>query len=128
MRAVRAYALVVLVSLGLASSAHAFPGQNGKLVFYKRSEPPGNSWALWTINPDGSGQTQLTHLGAGRFAWRPQWSPDGTKILFEGDAVNSGCSGRAASEPEIYVVNADGSAMQRLTNLGNRASVPDVVS
>ena len=52
------------------------------------------------INPDGSGFTRLV---AGRL---PAWSPDGTRIVFV----------RGADAPGLYVVNADGSGLARITN------------
>jgi TolB protein len=49
--------------------------------------------------------TELTPDGAQ--SWLPAWSPDGTRIAF--------ASTRAGNE-EIYVMNADGSNVRRLTN------------
>jgi Tol biopolymer transport system component len=54
-----------------------------------------------TINPDGSGLTQLTNL-ASDF---PVWSPDGTKIYF-------------VSDHQLYVMNADGSQLTKLSTQG----------
>lgn len=41
----------------------------------------------------------------------PDWSPDGAKITFAGDQCTNN-----ADRTEIYVVNSDGSAMERLTD------------
>ena len=57
-------------------------------------------------NSDGSGDTVLTVNGGG---FDPSWSPDGTRIAF---ARYVGCC-----NPEIYVMNADGSDERRLTTL-----------
>jgi len=56
--------------------------------------------AIYSINNDGSGLTKLTRDMVDIF--NPQWSPDGTKILFEGN-------------PNIYIMNADGSDLINLT-------------
>jgi TolB protein len=61
---------------------------------------------IYTINADGSGLTAIsissvTPLG------EPAWSPDGTRIAFTG--------GSASSSYDIYVVDVDGSNLQRLT-------------
>src|SRR2546430_17316579 len=56
---------LLLTSLALAlmggvlarSTNAAFPGQNGKIAFYRLL---GGTVAIFTINPDGSGLTRLT--------------------------------------------------------------------
>src|SRR5690242_17753332 len=48
---------------------------NGKLAFV-------NEFSIYTINPDGSGITQLTQHDQGLFDQYPNWSPDGAKIVF----------------------------------------------
>jgi Tol biopolymer transport system component len=67
---------------------------------------------IFSINLDGTGQKQLTHpeqLIEGLFApnIRPDWSPDGRKIAFS--------SGPNRLQ-QIYVMNADGSDLVRLTD------------
>jgi Tol biopolymer transport system component len=59
---------------------------------------------IWTMRYDGANATQLTSNGA----WNayPAWSPDGTRIAFASDRV---------SDADIYLMNADGSNLQRLT-------------
>ena len=65
---------------------------------------------VWTMNPDGTGRTQLTFNNEEERA--PSWSPDGTKILYMCRALwlNSG------TDFEICVINADGSNLTALTN------------
>jgi TolB protein len=56
-------------------------------------------------NADGTRQTQLFEGEV--LAWAPVWSPDGKKIAFS----------LATRQPEIFVVNADGSGLPtKLTN------------
>lgn len=55
--------------------------------------------------PDGSGSRNLTNGAAGQ-ADTPQWSPDGSKIAFEGGPGGG----------DIYVINADGTGLLNLTD------------
>jgi hypothetical protein len=69
---------VFLVGLCLAAPALAtFPGENGRIAF--ESNATGN-WEIYSVNPDGTGQTQLTTNPAEERD--PAWSPDGRKIAF----------------------------------------------
>jgi Tol biopolymer transport system component len=89
---------VCLAAQALAPSANAtFPGGNGRIVYVAG----GN---LATINPDGTGQVQLTNTGD---AGHPAWSRNGTKIAF--DRTIGGNS-------DIWVMNADGTGLAQLTN------------
>ena len=68
-------------------------------------------FALYVMNADGSGQRRLTQKPRGApsgfgIASQPAWSPDGRKIAF--------VSNRYGSD-DIFTVNADGSALLRLT-------------
>ena len=60
---------------------------------------------LFTVNPDGTDRSNLTDGLAGLSAG-PQWSPDRSRIVFEGGPDGG----------EIYVVNANGSGLRNLTN------------
>jgi Tol biopolymer transport system component len=109
---VLAAALTMVASLLLTQAGKpaqaAFPGQNGKIVFV--SDRDGNQ-EIYAMNPDGTGQTNLTNNGATDKA--PAFSPDGKKIAFL-----SSRDGR----PQIFVMNADGS---NPVNISNNAAVSD---
>ncbi len=63
---------------------------------------------LWTMNADGSNQ-QLIYVSQNPGgAWYPSVSPDGAKIAFS-DTDASG-------DLEVYVINADGTNLQQLTD------------
>jgi Tol biopolymer transport system component len=109
-----AVAATVLCALLLVAPAYAsFPGTNGKIAFQSNR---GGNFQIYTMNPDGSGQTQLTQLGEN---FRPSWSPDGTKIAFTStrDPGNPDCDGDLTlCNFEIYAMNADGTGQTRVTN------------
>jgi len=61
---------------------------------------------LQVINADGTGAVQLTNSPAARYML-PAWSPDATQIAFASDREGT---------TEIFVMNADGSNIRRLTD------------
>src|SRR5262245_11760074 len=88
-------------------------------IAFLRGDPPFNGPAasnrleLDVINGDGSGLRRLAHI-SGR---APVWSPDGRKLVFGKQPRRRGAACRPAGlcKDEIYVINADGTGLQRLT-------------
>jgi Tol biopolymer transport system component len=75
---------------------------------------------LYVVRPDGSG---VERIGGDIWVEYPAWSPDGRKIAFMAQTWADG------DNYEIYVMNADGSAVRRLTHApgsdGHPAWSPD---
>jgi TolB protein len=69
---------------------------------------------VWTIDADGTDLTRLTHSPGPDFD--PSWSPDGTRIAFRSERNG---------EPEIWVMNVDGTKQRRLTAGLSPAWSPD---
>ena len=83
-----------------------YPGRNGKIVFSTFDDPPGPDSNIWTMNPDGTGRINVT-AGSRSNDATPDWSPDASQIAFVSD--------RDDPTFEIYVMNADGGDVRRLT-------------
>ncbi len=88
------------------SGEAAFPGVNGKIAFSSNRDGPAFNYEIYTMNPDGSGQTNLTNNPDAK-DWRPAWSPDGSKIAFDS---------QAGGYDRIYVMDADGGNLTQLTS------------
>jgi TolB protein len=69
--------------------------------------------SIFAVNADGTGQTNLTQDTNASFNSGPAWSPDGTKIAF---SSNMDSSGSELRPEEIYVMDADGTNVRRLTD------------
>ncbi len=80
------------------------PGLPGKLACVRELRPSGNL-EIQTMNPDGSGKTNLTNQAAHDF--NPVWSPDGTTILFETEQL-------VTAQPELFRMDAGGGNPQPL--------------
>ncbi len=104
----------------------AFFSADGKRIVYRASRPRGErelseyetllrqgivrptQLEIWVMNADGSGQRQVTNLGAASFA--PFFHPDGKRIAFA-----SNVSDPRGRDFDIYLVNEDGSGLERVT-------------
>lgn len=60
---------------------------------------------VWVTNTDGSGKQNVSN-SASKDDWRPSWSPDGKKLVFESNRTGNF---------DVFVVNADGSGLINLT-------------
>jgi Tol biopolymer transport system component/protocatechuate 3,4-dioxygenase beta subunit len=97
----------------------------GRIAFISRGDYDSRNFEIYTINPDGSGLTRVTNNPGWDDA--PAWSSDGQKIAFHSDRddlENCGRSGSTTCNWEIYVMNADGGDVRRLTNQPARDREP----
>jgi Tol biopolymer transport system component len=94
-----AVAVACLVALSAVSekAEAAFPGKNGRIAYAGWNR--GKDYEIYTINPNGSGKTQLTHNNTDDID--PAYSPDGKKIVYAGEDGPKG-------DLEIYTINASG--------------------
>lgn len=72
---------------------------------------------IMTMNANGSNPTFV--VGGSAFdddsVYKPDWSPDGTKIVFEGYVLNG-----EQSYTDIFVINTNGNNRINLTNNANQ--------
>jgi Tol biopolymer transport system component len=106
-RSALSFVLAAVVVLVTPASA-TFPGKNGRIAFIQNTGTNGSD--VFTMNPDGSDMVQLTQIGTnGGQTCCVSWSPDGKQLVFS--AVLS-----AITNPQIWAMNADGSAQHLLVN------------
>ena len=109
--------------LGYGGPAQAtFPGRNGRIAYSVGpifpQDPPAPS-QVFTINPDGSGQRQLTSLREPEQAFFGAYSPNGRRVAVYAelgpapDALTSG----------VYTMDAGGGALVPVFTLEE----PDVI-
>ena len=104
----------------------AFFSADGKRIVYRASRPRDEQelaeyrsllrqrlvrptqLEIFVMNADGSGQRQVTALGAASFA--PFFHPDGKRIVFASNVADP-----RRRDFDIYLVNDDGSGLERVT-------------
>jgi Tol biopolymer transport system component len=107
--------LAVVAAGGLACAdvaGAAYPGRNGEIAY---SSDRSGTYAIWTVDPDGTGARQLTQPPQGSIDRVPSWSPDGRHIAF---SRNSGFTS------QVWVMDADGSNARPLTAAAGQNSMP----
>jgi Tol biopolymer transport system component len=87
---------------------------DGRRIAFESSRS-GVGREIWVADPDGANAVQVTRsrpdsqgrvsrVGSGN----PNWSPDGRRIVFTGESSDS--------EPEVFIVDADGGRRRQVTN------------
>jgi TolB protein len=103
--------LVFAVVASTLPAQATFPGENGRIAFRRFLNHHMTWGAVFTIEPDGTGELQVTHPPQGYVDRNPDFSPDGSRIVFEREGVDCNCISN-----EIFVVDADGSNLTQLTH------------
>jgi WD40-like Beta Propeller Repeat len=127
-QAIRSRLVVALVALTIAlvplvivvvafrsdgsSTTGATPSEHGGRIVYAGAL--GGNWVIHTTRPDGTGAAPIPIVDLPDDAFHPSWSPDGSRIVF--DARSPGPSALEGGNRDLYVVDADGSNLVRLTS------------
>ena len=93
------------VAIGWPAALATMPGENGRIAF---SLDKGSGGEIYTIRADGMGLQRLTHLDGNAIA--PDWSPDGTRIVFW------------LEDQALYVMNRHGGGLHEVTSSGGQAA------
>jgi len=95
----------------LSSSAAPGPVVAGRIVFRRFFDNAETSGALFTSNPDGSGERELTPQVAATVDDEPNWAPDGKHLVLT-RVTNAGTDHEAH---RLFTVAADGTGLTALT-------------
>jgi len=93
---------------------------DGSKISFNSDRDGNEQYEIYEINPDGTNPRRVTNL-APDWDVRPHYSPDGGRIAFVSHrhgAPRPSDGRRTGGNPEIYVINADGSGERRLTTNG----------
>ena len=92
-----------------APAATPLGGGSGELAI---SSNRGGTTQIWLVHSDGTAPTQITNLPDG--ACQPDWSPDGSRLVFV-----SPCSGKRDSYPgsSLFIININGKGLVPLKSL-----------
>jgi dipeptidyl aminopeptidase/acylaminoacyl peptidase len=75
-----------------------------KVAFMRQSKFAGEEQDIWVMEANGANRVNLTH-STGVYETSPEFSPDGTKIVYVSAGTNN----------DIWVMNANGSGQTQLT-------------
>jgi Tol biopolymer transport system component len=89
---------------------------DGRRIVFMQTVPPYITWDLRVLNVRTKTVTDLTRDPHNEFD--PAWSPDGESVVFASDAASR------AGFRSLYVINADGSGLRRLTASSADDSMP----
>lgn len=85
---------------------------DGRRILFDRGTDAG--FDIFSMKVDGSDVQRLTATGTD---YDPHWSPDGTQIAFTRQEIVE-IDGQSRAASDIFVMNADGSDVRRLTDGG----------
>ena len=87
-----------------AATTPELPG--GRIAFRRYLDVAQTHGAVFTINPDGTGEQQVTHPAAGVVDDQPDWSHDGKHIAFQRCPGEDPCS--------VWTIRADGTHARKV--------------
>ena len=103
---------IVQLTNNQANEWHPDVSADGKQIAFM-SDRDGN-FEVYVMNIDGSNQKRLTYDDVKNFY--PSWSPDGSKLIY------SIKTGDARKDRDIFMMNNDGSSVEKIISNGSQAA------
>ena len=103
-----------------AKAAKTATAPAGRIAFRRYLDDAQTHGALFTINPDGSDERQVTHPPAGVVDDQPDWSHDGKRLAFQRCPGEDPCS--------VWTIRADGTHARKVKVRCTLARICDVNS
>ena len=100
--------LGVTVAADAGGVAHAtMPGENGKIAFRRYLDDDRSMGVVFVANADGTGARRVTQAARGVVDDQPDWSPDGSLLVFSRCLPAKPCA--------IFTVKADGTGLKHVS-------------
>jgi TolB protein len=106
-----------------ASGASASVAVNGQIAWKSFPRVAQETWSIYAANANGSKPRRVTHPGAGVHDDLPDWSPDGSNIVFE--RIFQPDTNSPTVADEIMRVNAKGGGLRQIGTCTGHCVVND---
>jgi Tol biopolymer transport system component len=101
--------VLACLTIPTAPATATFTDDNGRIAFRRYLDAGQTTGAIFTVDPDGTDEVQVTHPPKGFIDQNPDVSPNGRRIVFQREGETMA---------DIFVVNSNGSGLRRLTGAG----------
>lgn len=105
----------VTAAVVTSSSQATMPGKNGQIAFRRYFDRNHTHGAIFVLNPDGSGLRQVTRTPKRVVDDQPDWSSNGTLLVFASNRDKVGRARKSIIYSAIFTVRPDGSGLTRLS-------------